>query len=277
MSNARLLAFAAAAVLCAAPAMAQNVVAGFNGHTLDACDDCHSGAASLGFTADFFGNSYSSAYVSSNGYLTFNSGQDEFTPAGLGSSYTGQPIIAPFFADVDTQGTGTITYGTGTFNGLTAFGATWNAVGYYNDHTNPLNTFQVLLVDRSDVSTGDFDIYFNYDSIGWETGDFNGGHNGLGGQSASAGFNAGTHTDGTYYELPGSHVNGSLINGGSNALVSGSNIGDPGRYLFNVRNGVVQVPTGAVPEPATWAMMLFGFGAVGTSLRRKRRQEMAAA
>lgn len=27
---------------------------------------------------------------------------------------------------------------------------------------------------------------------------------------------------------------------------------------------------GAVPEPATWVMMLFGFGAVGYSMRRKR-------
>ena len=28
--------------------------------------------------------------------------------------------------------------------------------------------------------------------------------------------------------------------------------------------------TGAVPEPATWAMMLIGFGAIGVSLRRRR-------
>lgn len=28
----------------------------------------------------------------------------------------------------------------------------------------------------------------------------------------------------------------------------------------------------AVPEPATWAMMLFGFGAMGASLRRSRRR-----
>nr|WP_223276762.1 PEPxxWA-CTERM sorting domain-containing protein [Sphingomonas daechungensis] len=26
----------------------------------------------------------------------------------------------------------------------------------------------------------------------------------------------------------------------------------------------------AVPEPATWAMMLFGFGAVGLSMRRRK-------
>jgi len=28
----------------------------------------------------------------------------------------------------------------------------------------------------------------------------------------------------------------------------------------------------AVPGPATWALMLIGFGAVGTALRRKQRQ-----
>ncbi len=29
-------------------------------------------------------------------------------------------------------------------------------------------------------------------------------------------------------------------------------------------------PTGAVPEPATWAMMLAGFGLVGATVRRRR-------
>ena len=31
----------------------------------------------------------------------------------------------------------------------------------------------------------------------------------------------------------------------------------------------------AVPEPATWAMMLFGFGAVGFAMRRRRRPVLA--
>lgn len=31
------------------------------------------------------------------------------------------------------------------------------------------------------------------------------------------------------------------------------------------------ISTGAVPEPATWAMMLLGFGAIGCGMRRKRR------
>jgi hypothetical protein len=33
---------------------------------------------------------------------------------------------------------------------------------------------------------------------------------------------------------------------------------------------------GAVPEPATWAMMLLGFGLVGTSLRLRRVSSAAA-
>ena len=32
----------------------------------------------------------------------------------------------------------------------------------------------------------------------------------------------------------------------------------------------------AVPEPATWAMMLFGFGAIGVSMRRRRKHQSGA-
>lgn len=46
--------------------------------------------------------------------------------------------------------------------------------------------------------------------------------------------------------------------GGSYVLVSGTATGDI-------------VTPGAVPEPATWAMMLLGFGAVGFAMRRTRR------
>ena len=35
-------------------------------------------------------------------------------------------------------------------------------------------------------------------------------------------------------------------------------------------------PPGAVPEPSTWALMMLGIGAIGTSLRKRRRDERAA-
>jgi len=31
-----------------------------------------------------------------------------------------------------------------------------------------------------------------------------------------------------------------------------------------------ETPPGGVPEPASWALMILGFGAVGASLRRRR-------
>lgn len=34
--------------------------------------------------------------------------------------------------------------------------------------------------------------------------------------------------------------------------------------------GLSLAPAGAVPEPATWAMMLLGFGAIGATMRRRR-------
>ena len=37
--------------------------------------------------------------------------------------------------------------------------------------------------------------------------------------------------------------------------------------------GNVRITTGAVPEPGTWAMMLLGFGAVGFTMRRQRKQD----
>jgi PEP-CTERM motif len=39
---------------------------------------------------------------------------------------------------------------------------------------------------------------------------------------------------------------------------------------FDVR-AIAGPPNSAVPEPATWAMMLFGFGLVGSALRRRTR------
>ena len=261
-------------VAVAAPAFAGTVAPGFDTLTaLGPNDDGATGAIALGFNANFFGNTYTNTYISNNGYLTFNGGQSAYTPTGLGAGYGGQPIIAAFFADVDTRGVGTTNYGYGTYAGHTAFGATWTDVGYFGSHTDKTNTFQVLLTDRSDTGVGNFDIYFNYNQVQWESGDFSGGTAGLGGTSAAVGFNAGNgNAAGTYYELAGSRDPGTFLDDGTAPLVDTTNDGVPGQLLFQVRNGgVVVPPVGGVPEPATWAMMLGGFGMVGGALRRRQR------
>lgn len=251
-------------------ATAGPVAAGFtNLGTVARCDDCFTSQIPTSFALNYFGGNYSGFYISNNGYITFNSGQGTFTPSGLGAGYSGQPIIAPFFADVDTRPAngGTVDYGTGTYAGRNAYGVTWNNVGYYSNHTNLLNTFQLLLTDRSDVANGDFDIYFNYNDINWETGDASGGSGGFGGTPAAAGFNSGT---GSFYQLPGSLQTRSFENNGSNPLITQTNDNVAGQYLFQVRGGRIEVPSGAVPEPSTWAMMLVGFGAIGYGSRRRR-------
>ncbi len=51
----------------------------------------------------------------------------------------------------------------------------------------------------------------------------------------------------------------------------------PGTYVFNTPNDTITVNIGtlaaAVPEPATWAMMMLGFFAVGGAMRTSRRKE----
>jgi hypothetical protein len=273
------LALAAPLAFTAPAALAGPVAAGFDSTVIPANDDGSYGpAVSPGFAMNFFGTTYSNFYVNNNGNITFSGNMGTYTPYGLGAGYVGQPIIAPFFADVDTRGfgSGLTAFGTGTYAGRDAFGVSWRDVGYYGYHTDKLNTFQLILTDRSDIGIGDFDIYFNYDTINWETGDASGGSGGLGGVSAAAGFSNGTGMAGTYYQLPGSLVNGALLDGGSNALVRNTNTGVLGQYRFTVRNGVVDPgDPGAIPEPATWAMMIIGFGAAGTVLRRRRTLALA--
>ena len=46
---------------------------------------------------------------------------------------------------------------------------------------------------------------------------------------------------------------------------------------FSVFQGLTSVPeqTGAVPEPSTWAMLIVGFGAVGSAMRRRPKLHSA--
>jgi hypothetical protein len=48
-----------------------------------------------------------------------------------------------------------------------------------------------------------------------------------------------------------------------------------GRPVFTL--GVTSVPSAAIPEPASWALMIGGFGLVGASLRRRTRPARATA
>lgn len=73
---------------------------------------------------------------------------------------------------------------------------------------------------------------------------------------------------GTEYQLLGTNFTGSFTSAGTLQLFywdtnNGDNFG-------TIAANVASLEDGAVPEPATWLMMLAGFGAVGVAFRRRR-------
>lgn len=252
--------------------------------TLPANDDGSTGLVNIGFSVNFFGATHSTLYVNNNGNFTFNSPLSTFTPFGLTGS-TGIPVIAPFFADVDTRGAGSglTNYGATSFTtndavNRAAFVGNWIDVGYFSTATNLLNSFQAVLIERGETGSGNFDIVFNYRQIQWETGSASGGSGGFGGSSARAGYSAGTGAVGSFFEFAGSGVNGALLDGGINSLIASSNvaINDPlytrtaGRYVFQVREGaVINPPPTGVPEP--YSLLLLTSTVVPLAIFRRRR------
>lgn len=176
-----------------------------------------------------YGTTYTSVYVNNNGSISFGGAITSYTPTPF--PVTERPMIAPFWGDVDTRsgmrpGTNDVHWDVDSGR----FVATWHRVGYFNRHTDRLNSFQVILTDRSDVAPGAFDVEFRYAQCEWTTGDATGGSGGLGGTPAQAGFDAGNGIDSV--ALPGSGTSAVLD------LCTTTNAGTLGLWRFQVRDGI---------------------------------------
>ena len=71
-------------------------------------DDGYTSRIDLPFTFMLYGTPYNYCWVNNNGNVTFNRGLSSYTPWGFPIS--GYPMLAPFFADVDTRGAGAVYY-----------------------------------------------------------------------------------------------------------------------------------------------------------------------
>lgn len=175
---------------------------------------------------------FTTLYVNNNGNITFGSGLSTFTPGVIGGT-TGLNIVAPYWADVDTR-TDVANVNDGVFwdfkSARDSVVITWNKVGYYSGGIDKLDTFQLELRDRG---AGNVEMIFRYDDINWTTGNASGGSGGLGGTVARAGFTLG----GTYFELPTSGNQTSMLNLDNSV----GNLGVTGVWQFILRDGE---PTG---------------------------------
>lgn len=220
-------------------------------------DDGFSGPINLGYTlSNFFGNDYTQFFVNNNGNITFNSGLSSFTPQGPQGAT--QPVIAPFFADVDTRGPRSgVAYLNQSIANETI--VTWDHVGYYGAHDDKLNTFQLVL-RSSDFATpaGEGQIGFFWGTMDWETGDASGGSGGFGGTPAAVGFGDGQQNG---FVLQSSTANGV------------SSVVENHQLWFNLNDQGQPVPVPAVPEPETYALMLAGLGMLAVFKRRRRHAD----
>jgi len=258
--------------LAVPPLSAAAIVGGPLANALPRGGDVSASPVSIGFSINFFGTVYTSLSVNENGNVTFGNpgGDSDYGVPSL--TQVGFPVIAPFFADVDTTGAGSsqITYGNLTASGQQAFGVNYVNVGYYPSASDKLNSFQLLLIQS--MTPGDFTAEFNYNQIQWEGGLANGGIGGLGGGSAVSGFSGTGNASGFTYQLAGSAVNGALVDGGLNSLVSNSlnaRGGVSGRYDFNFVDGSL-----ATPEPATSILTAAGLTLLLAGLNFYSRQRL---
>jgi hypothetical protein len=201
----------------------------------------------------FGGQHYSSIFVNTNGSISFGGGVTTYTPSAISAG--GTPMIAPFWADVDTRTDGTAPESQPVYVDFDStqkvITVTWNEVGYYKYHADKTNSFQLQLFDRGE---GNFDIVFRYQNINWVTGDASGGSNGTGGSAAHAGFTLGDGSN--FQELAQSGNDAALLNLDSTA----GNAGATGLWVFHVHNGQIAGDINFAQANFVQRPDLFGFG-----------------
>jgi hypothetical protein len=208
-------------------------------------------ALSLPFSVDFFGNSYNSLFINNNGNVSFGAGISAYVPTGpTGAS---QPVISPYFGDVDTTNaaSGVVYWQTSTPNQLVV---TWDQVGYYDSHADLLNSFQLVLRSSAyAIPLGEGAIGFFFGTMGWEVTDTS--------TVSAVGFGDGAGN--------GEVLQSSLQPGLNNILQN--------HHIWFDANLAPVSEVGETPLPGALPLFATGLGALGLLGWRKKRKAKAKA
>ena len=199
-------------------------------------DDQSIGPFALPFSFNMYGTSYNQVYINNNGNLTFTAPYSFYSATGFPFNV---PMVAPFWSDVDTRNplSGLVKYKINSTHMI----VTWEGVGYFNQHADKLNTFQVVISNSNVALIGiGTNVAFHYGDMQWTTGDASGGIGGFGGIPATVGINKGNSID--FVQIGRFGVLNSDYDGGGGAT-DGINYLDNQHFSFNVSGISNQVPS----------------------------------
>jgi hypothetical protein len=174
----------------------------------------------------FFGRSFREFFVNANGNITFAA--PLASPNAVAYPVAGQPMIAPWWADVDTTRGGQPSDNAICYhiepNRLVV---TWHDVQRHGASDGLRNDFQMILsTSNRCFSGGEPDIEFRYNRCEWAAGE---GADGMPGTPAQVGFDAGNRMN--FVAMPMSR------SAAITAMCTTSNVpgGEPGLFRFQIR------------------------------------------
>ena len=198
-------------------------------------DDGFVGPISFPFTFCFYGTSYTSFYLNSNGNITFDNPNVGFTATGFPFQSiiptVGDNMIAPFWGDIDFSGSGQCYYEIFA----DAVIVHWYDAGYYDANSDKVNNMELIFTNgTSTMLSPGSNVGFFYDDMQWTTGDASGGANGFGGVPATVGVNRGNGVD--YIQLGRFDQSGTAYDGPFGAN-DGVDWLDYQYFMFNICTG----------------------------------------
>ncbi len=216
---------------------------GYNANLVARGDDTSNLVVNLPFSMNWNGTNYTQIYINMNGNCTFGSGFTGYNPNNSTIAGTNANIMAPLWADVDTRNTASaqVSYSSTnsgnvpTVDGRPAFFVNWIDVAAYNQQVAPTNSFQLVIVDRSDTGAGNFDFMYNYDRVTWD----------IATAASSLRARVGWGQAGVGYELPGSGTAQASASALSDTAAADTSLiqnelndeDQLGRYVWQVRGG----------------------------------------
>ncbi len=157
-------------------------------------DDGSYGPVQLPFSFNLYGQMYDQVYININGNLSFGGSNGTYSSSPFPTA--GAAMVAPFWADVDLSDATTAINQVEYKVTPTSMFVNWTGVGYFNEQTDKLNSFQLIITDGNDPVIGiGNNVSFCYLDMQWTTGSASSGVNGFGGTPATVGANRGNGVD----------------------------------------------------------------------------------